>query len=41
MVGADLSVAWAFGTVTLAGLGGLDPAAYGTLFTLNNGEIFV
>ena len=39
--GSDLVVPWANGTVVLAGLGGLDPAAYGSLFTLTNGEITV
>jgi Ca2+-binding RTX toxin-like protein len=39
--GSDLVVPWSGGTVTLVGLGGLDPAAYSSLFTLTNGEISV
>lgn len=39
--GSDLVVPWANGTVTLTGLGGLDPASYGQLFTLTNGDISV
>jgi Ca2+-binding RTX toxin-like protein len=39
--GNDLIVAWANGTVTLVGLGGMDPSQYASLFTLSNGEITV
>ena len=39
--GNDLVVSWANGTVTLASLGGLSSAQYGSLFTLTNGEISV
>lgn len=39
--GSDLIVPWSGGSVTLSGLGGLDPSAYGSLFTLTNGDIFV
>lgn len=40
-LGNDLVVPWSGGTVTLAGLGTLDPSAYASLFTLTNGEISV
>lgn len=39
--GSDLVVPWAHGSVTIAGLGGLDPGSYGDLFTLTNGDIVV
>lgn len=39
--GADLVVTWVNGTVTLLGLGGLDPSYYDDLFTLSNGDITV
>ena len=39
--GSDLIVAWANGTVTLAGLGSLDASLYDDLFTLTNGDITV
>ena len=39
--GDDLVVPWANGTVTLAGMGYLDPSGYADLFTLSNGELSV
>lgn len=39
--GSNLVVTWANGTVTLEGLGYLDPSLYGDLFTLSNGDIIV
>lgn len=39
--GSSLVVTWANGTVTLDGLGYLDPSRYGDLFTLTNGDIIV
>lgn len=39
--GSDLVVPWANGSVTLTGLGWVAPNAYGDLFTLTNGDIFV
>lgn len=39
--GDNLVVPWSGGTVTLIGLGELDPAAYASLFTLTNGSISV
>lgn len=39
--GSDLVVSWVNGTVTLAGLGSLDPSLYDDLFTLTNGDIIV
>jgi Ca2+-binding RTX toxin-like protein len=39
--GSDLVVPWSNGSVTLVGLGSLDPSSYSSLFTLNNGQIFV
>lgn len=39
--GNNLIVTWANGTVTLNGLGYLDPSLYGDLFTLSNGDIIV
>ena len=39
--GSDLLVPWANGTVTLLGLGALDPSNYADLFTSTNGEITI
>ena len=39
--GSNLVIPWANGTVTLIGAATLDPGAYGSLFTLTNGDITV